>query len=136
MAPFTAGASLAATAAGTALAVGEGVTSFTASMVQHGWDKSQTKEGEDVTKNVCKQAQILAHCLKMYCDTLTEFKDYSVTPKGKQPIDELKAIDCVYSNVTAITLKSGSKAVSLNWAGRKVTQAVRLERVNCITPLP
>ena len=128
-APFTAGASLTATAAGTALAVGGGVTSFAASMVQHGWDKSQTKEGEDVTKNVCKQAQILAQCLKMYCDTLTQFKDYLATPEGKELIAELKAIDRVHSNVTVITMQSGSKAVSLGLGGMKVTQAVRLVRV-------
>ena len=128
-APFTAGASLAATAAGTALAVGGGVTSFTASMVKHGWDKSQTKEGEQVTKKVCKQAQILSECLSFYCDTMTKFYEYLSTAEGKQLVAELKTIDRVHSNVAKITLQSGSKAVSLGLGGMKVTQAVRLMRV-------
>ena len=139
-APFTAGASLTATAAGTALALGGGITSFTASMVQHGWDKSQTKEGEEVTKTVCKQAQILSECLTYYCNTMTMFYEYLATPEGKQLIAELKTIDRdhsksvdrVHSNVTLITLQSGSKAISLGLGGMKVKQAVSLMKVVAI----
>lgn len=67
-APFTGGLSLLATAGGTALAVGGGITSFTSSMVKYGWDRNKTKEGEKLTKTVCKQAHILSECLMYYCD--------------------------------------------------------------------
>ena len=125
-APFTAGASLAATAAGTALAVGGGVTSFSASMVKHGWDKSQSKEGEQVTKTVCKQAQILSLCLTCYCDAMQEFQKFLDTPEGMEVIAELKSIDRVHTNVTGITIKSSSKAVSLGLAGLKFKDAVKI----------
>ena len=128
-APFTAGASLAATVAGTALAVGGGVTSFTATMVKHGWDKDQTKEGEKVTKTVCKQAQILALCLSEYCEVMTEFQKYLNTPEGKELIAELQSVERVTTNVTNVIFQSGSKAVSLGLGGMKFTQAVRLMRV-------
>ena len=128
-APFTAGASLAATVAGTALAVGGGVTSFAATMVKHGWDKDQTKEGEKATKTVCKQAQILALCLSEYCKVMTEFQEYLNTPEGKELIAELRSVERVTTKVTKVIFQSGSKAVSLGLVGIEFTQAVRLMRV-------
>ena len=125
-APFTAGASLTATAAGAALAVGGGVTSFSASMVKHGWDKSQSREGEEVTKNVCKQAQILSFCLSLYCDTMKEFQEFLETPEGKQLITELGSVESVHSNVAEITFNSGSTALSLGLAGLRFKDAVKI----------
>ena len=134
-APFTGGLSLLATAGGTALAVGGGITSFTASMVKYGWDKNKTKEGEELTKTVCKQAHILSECLMYYCDTMKAFHEYLDTPKGKQVIAELKAIERNHSTLTDVveitgyTVKAGSKAVSLGLGGMKITEAVRIMRV-------
>lgn len=125
-APFTAGASLTATAAGTALAIGGGVTSFSATMVKHGWDKSKSKEGEEATKTVCKQTQIISLCLSCYCDTMKEFQKFLETPEGMEVIAELKSIDRVHSNVTEITFKSGGKAISLGLAGLRFKDAVKI----------
>ena len=128
-APFTAGASLSATAAGTALALGGGVTSFSASMVQHGWDKDQTKEGERVTKMVCKQAQILSRCLSLYYEAMQKFQAFLDTPDGKSVIAELKSIDRIHSNVAEISFQAGSKLVSLGLGGLKIKEAVKVMKV-------
>lgn len=134
-APFTGGLSLLATATGTALAVGGGITSFTSSMVKYGWDRNKTKEGEELTKTVCKQAHILSECLMYYCDTMKAFNEYLDTPEGKQVIAELKAIERNHSTFTdiveftEITVKGGSKAVSLGLGGMKIKEAVRIMRV-------
>ena len=134
-APFTGGLSLLATVGGTALVVGGGITSFTSSMVKYGWDRNKTKEGEKLTKTVCQQAHILSKCLMYYCETMKAFHEYLDTPEGKEVIAELKAIEHNHSTltdiveVTEISVKGGSKAVSLGLGGMKIKEAVRIMRV-------
>ena len=134
-APFTGGFSLLATAGGTALVVVGSITSFTSSMVKYGWDRNKTKEGEKLTKTVCQQAHILSQCLMYYCETMEAFNEYLDTPEGKEVITELKAIERNYSTrtdvveFTKISVKGGSKAVSLGLGGLKIKEALRIMRV-------
>ena len=134
-APFTAGLSLLATAAGTALALGGGLTSYTSSIVKNEWDKSKTNEGERLTKTVCKHANILSQCLTYYYNTMKALQEYLDTPEGKEFIAELKAIESNHSTLTGIinisktTLKSGSKAVSVVLGGMKIVKALKILRI-------
>ena len=131
-APFTAGASLAATAGGTALATAGGLTSFTASMVKYGWDKNKTKEGEEITKEVCKHAHILIECLTLYREIMSNFKEFLDTPEGEQLIGELKAakfMGSTFKQIAIINLKSDSKLITLGLAGKKMVDVARVAKV-------
>ena len=134
-APFTGGLSLLATAGGTALVMGGGITSFTSSLMRYGWDRNKTKEGEKLTKTVCQQAHILSQCLMYYCETMKAFHEYLDTPEGKEVITELKAIERNHSTLAdvvefaKISVKGGSKAVSLGLGGLKIKQAVKIMNV-------
>ena len=90
-APFTGGASLAATVMGVAVgaSLGTGVAShgegilLSDSMEKHGWDKIKIKRGKGTTKCVCKQARILSECLIHYCKTMMEFCHLSTREKDQ-----------------------------------------------------
>lgn len=63
------------------------------------------------------------------------FHEYLDTPEGKQVIAELKAIERNHSTLTnvveftEITVKGGSKAVSLGLGGMKLKEAMKIIRV-------
>lgn len=82
LAPFTAGASLAAVAAGGWIGVASGVTTVTASVIEGQWEKCERKEAREAVTSAWNSTSIFSWMLNEYIESLKCASVYTETEDG------------------------------------------------------
>ena len=83
-APFTGGLSLGLTLGGAGLGVAGGVTNITASLVNHGWEKSDTERAKDATTAVVNIIEVFEELLTICVHAFTQAREYLKTEEGRK----------------------------------------------------
>lgn len=126
-APFTAGASLALVAGGTALGVAGGLTSFTAAMVEKGWNDSKINEAKSSSQSCIEYLKAFSEFMNQYVDILREFESFLETEEGRKLIESLQATD--FWDGALQTGKAAKQVYSIASTTLKVKECVQLVKI-------
>ena len=126
-APFTAGASLTLTGVGAALGVAGGVTSFTAAMVEKGWNDSKVEDVKSLSERCVKHLQVFSEFMNQYVEALKEFERFLETEEGRKLIESLKTTD--FWNGALQTGKAAKQVYNIASTTLKVKQCVQLVKL-------
>ena len=83
LAPFTAGVSLTAVAAGGYVGMAAGATTLTASIIEGKWEKSEKKEAREAVTNAWNSTCIFSWMLNKYIESLKCASMYNETEEGR-----------------------------------------------------